>query len=217
MSENKKKRKRSAWYCSNWAARIPPTPSSHSSTICSAIRTSSIFSAPGSRAVPLARYIARKRATVVREHYDAIGGHSPIRLLTERQARALEAALAPHCNAKCFIAMRYWNPLSVGSRRASERLERSGLVLLPLYPQYSFRHHLQQPEGMEARLPPQRQRPAHHTVETFYDHPLYVQSVAEKIALALTHFDEPDRAHIVFSAHGLPLSLIERGDPYARR
>ena len=38
---------------------------------------------------PLARWIARKRAGVVREHYDAIGGHSPIRLLTERQARAL--------------------------------------------------------------------------------------------------------------------------------
>jgi len=35
--------------------------------------------------------------------------------------------------------------------------------------------------------------------------------------LTLTHFDQPDRAHIVFSAHGLPLSLIERGDPYARQ
>ena len=32
-----------------------------------------------------------------------------LRLLTERQARALEAALAPHYDAKCFIAMRYWN------------------------------------------------------------------------------------------------------------
>jgi ferrochelatase len=41
--------------------------------------------------------------------------------------------------------------------------------------------------------------------------------VAEKIALSLTHFDNPDGAHIVFSAHGLPLSLIERGDPYARQ
>src|ERR1700726_3367770 len=44
---------------------------------------------------PLARYIARRRAAVVREHYDAIGGRSPIRLLTERQARKLEPALTP--------------------------------------------------------------------------------------------------------------------------
>src|SRR5256885_13343603 len=42
---------------------------------------------------PLARYIARRRASVVREHYDAIGGRSPIRLLTERQAHRLEHAL----------------------------------------------------------------------------------------------------------------------------
>ncbi len=53
-------------------------------------------------------------------------------------------------------------------------------------------------------------------MEKFFDHPLYIQAVAEKIALTLTHFDDPDRAHIVFSAHGLPLSLIERGDPYAK-
>src|SRR5579863_1006377 len=51
---------------------------------------------------PLARYISRRRAQVVREHYDAIGGRSPIRLLTERQARGLEAALAPDIDARCF-------------------------------------------------------------------------------------------------------------------
>ena len=39
---------------------------------------------------PLARYIARNRTLAVRKNYDAIGGHSPIRALTERQARALE-------------------------------------------------------------------------------------------------------------------------------
>src|ERR1019366_1904429 len=52
---------------------------------------------------PLARYIARKRASAVRENYDAIGGHSPIRVLTERQARALQTALAPYYDAKCFV------------------------------------------------------------------------------------------------------------------
>jgi protoporphyrin/coproporphyrin ferrochelatase len=166
---------------------------------------------------PLARYIARKRTTVVREHYDAIGGHSPIRLLTERQARALEAALAPHCNAKCFIAMRYWNPLSVEAAAQVNAWNAPDLVLLPLYPQYSFATTSSSLKEWKRVFRPNGSAPRIHTVETFYDHPLYVQSVAEKIALALTHFDEPGRAHIVFSAHGLPLSLIERGDPYARQ
>src|ERR1700681_2119827 len=87
---------------------------------------------------PLARYIARKRAAVVREHYDAIGGHSPIRLLTERQAPALGVALAPHCHARCFIAMRYWNPLTAEAVAEVNASGPAELVLLPLYPQYSF-------------------------------------------------------------------------------
>ena len=166
---------------------------------------------------PLARYIARNRAGVVREHYDAIGGHSPIRLLTERQARALEAALAPQVDAKCFIAMRYWNPLSKEAAAALNAWNAQELVLLPLYPQYSFATTSSSLKEWNRVFQPNGNAPRTHAVETFYDHPLYVQSVAEKIALSLTHFDKPDGAHIVFSAHGLPLSLIERGDPYARQ
>jgi protoporphyrin/coproporphyrin ferrochelatase len=166
---------------------------------------------------PLARCIARNRASVVREHYDAIGGHSPIRLLTERQARALESALAPHCDAKCFIAMRYWHPLSAETAAQVNTWNAPDLVLLPMYPQYSFATTSSSLKEWKRVFHPNGNAPRAHTVESFFDHPLYVQSVAEKIALSLTHFDEPDRAHIVFSAHGLPLSLIERGDPYARQ
>lgn len=166
---------------------------------------------------PLARYIARKRAGVVREHYDDIGGQSPIRLLTERQARALEAALAPHVDAKCFIAMRYWNPLTAEAAAQVNAWGAPELVLLPMYPQKSFATTSSSLKEWQRVFHPNGNAPRAHTVETFYDHPLYVQAVAEKIALSLTHFDEPDRAHIVFSAHGLPLSLIERGDPYARQ
>ena len=166
---------------------------------------------------PLARYIARKRAGVVREHYDDIGGHSPIRLLTERQARALEAALAPHYDAKCFIAMRYWNPLTAEAAAQVNAWNAPELVLLPMYPQYSFATTSSSLKEWKRVFHANGNAPRTHTVETFFDHPLYVQAVAEKIALSLTHFDDPGGAHIVFSAHGLPLSLIERGDPYARQ
>ena len=165
---------------------------------------------------PLARYIARKRAGVVREHYDAIGGHSPIRLLTERQARALEAALAPYCDARCFIAMRYWNPLTAETVAAVKNSGAQELVLLPMYPQYSFATTSSSLKEWKRLYHPNGNAPRTQVIEKFFDHPLYIQSIVEKMNLSLTHFDEPDRAHIVFSAHGLPLSLIERGDPYAR-
>jgi len=165
---------------------------------------------------PLARWIARTRAEVVRHHYDDIGGHSPIRMLTERQARALEAALAPHCDAKCFVAMRYWHPLSAEAAAGVNAWNAPDLVLLPLYPQYSFATTSSSLKEWQRVFHPNGSAPRVHAVESFFDHPLYVQSVAEKIALSLTHFDDPAGAHILFSAHGLPLSLIERGDPYAK-
>ena len=166
---------------------------------------------------PLARWIARTRSAVVREHYDAIGGHSPIRLLTERQARALEKALAPRCNARCFVAMRYWNPLTAEAVKEVNSFGGQEIVLLPLYPQYSFATTSSSLKEWKRLFHPNGSAPRIHTVKELFDDPLYVQAVVEKISLSLTHFDDPDQAHIVFSAHGLPLSLIERGDPYARQ
>src|SRR2546427_643913 len=74
---------------------------------------------------PLAWWIAHRRAGIVREHYDAIGGQSPIRDLTERQARGLEQALAPDFDARCFIAMRYWHPLTQEAAAEPDRPRRS--------------------------------------------------------------------------------------------
>ena len=165
---------------------------------------------------PLARWIAHKRASVVGKHYDDIGGHSPIRMLTERQAEALQAALTPHLDAKCFVAMRYWNPLTAEAVAEVNKWNAPELVLLPLYPQYSFATSSSSLKEWKRLFHPNGNVPLTHTIESFYSHPVYIQSVVEKIVLALTHFKNPDRAHIVFSAHGLPLSLIERGDPYSK-
>ncbi len=166
---------------------------------------------------PLARYIAHRRAKAVRHHYDEIGGHSPIRLLTERQARALEAMLRPRVEPRVVIAMRYWHPLTAEAAAQLDAAPLDELVLLPLYPHYSFATTASSlKEWSRVYRPPKLPLPLHR-IESFYDHPLYIEAVAERIETALTHFDHPEKAHLVFSAHGLPLSLIERGDPYARQ
>jgi protoporphyrin/coproporphyrin ferrochelatase len=64
----------------------------------------------------IALLIAGRRAAVARAIYDKIGGSSPLLANTEAQARALEAALGP--GHRCFIAMRYWHPLSEFAARA---------------------------------------------------------------------------------------------------
>jgi ferrochelatase len=166
---------------------------------------------------PLARYISSRRAQVVREHYDAIGGRSPIRLLTERQARRLEAALAPDFDVRCWVAMRYWHPLTAAAVAGVRAEPLDALVLLPLYPHYSFATTLSSLKEWRRLYRPAAGAPKETIVEAFHTHPLYVEALVERIATSLTHFDEPSSVHLVFSAHGLPMSLIERGDPYQRQ
>ena len=85
----------------------------------------------------LARYISASRAKKVRHHYQEIGGGSPIRRLTERQAAALESVLRRDLDATVVVAMRYWHPLTADAIARLQAARVDEVVLLPLYPQYS--------------------------------------------------------------------------------
>lgn len=170
---------------------------------------------------PLARYIARRRASVVREHYEAIGGQSPIRLLTERQARKLAAALAPEFDVKCWVAMRYWHPLTEETVAQVRAATLDEVVLLPLYPQYSLATTASSLKEWRRLYSPASAAggaagPRETLIENFHLHPGYIDALTERITTALTHFDDREKVHLLFSAHGLPLSLIAKGDPYER-
>jgi ferrochelatase len=163
---------------------------------------------------PLAKFISRTRARKVQHHYATIGGGSPIRRNTEQQARALESELARQgVDARCFVAMRYWHPFT---REAIEQIERAGcesVVLLPLYPQYSSTttgSSLNEWRRLfQDRLPS-------HCITDFYRNTMYLDAVVEKVEEALRRFSRPDTPEIIFSAHGVPVSVIESGDPYQR-
>ena len=163
---------------------------------------------------PLAKLISTTRAKKVQHHYSAIGGASPIRRFTEQQARALQHKLTlDGIDARCFVAMRYWHPFT---REAVEQVRTAGcdeVVLLPLYPQYSS-------TTTGSSLNEWRRRfddaiPV-RSIETFHRHPLYLDAMVEKVDEALGRFSEPGCAEIVFSAHSVPVAVIEKGDPYQR-
>ena len=167
---------------------------------------------------PLARLISATRASKVRHRYAEIGGGSPIRRNTEAQARALEAELARSgVDARCVVAMRYWRPFT---REAVAELEGAGceqIVLLPLYPQYSSTTTGSSLNEWERRCRDVACNVSTHLVREFYRHQGYLDSVIEKIEDALARFPEPRAAELVFSAHGVPLAVIEKGDPYQRQ
>jgi protoporphyrin/coproporphyrin ferrochelatase len=163
----------------------------------------------------LAKLISTTRARKVEHHYATIGGGSPIRRFTERQARALEDALVSQgLDARCFVAMRYWHPFT---REAIQEIEAFGcdeLVLLPLYPQYSS---TTTGSSLNEWNRLYRGTATVHNVGPFYRHPTYLDAVAEKVDEALCRFPAPSSAEIVFSAHSVPMSVIGKGDPYQRQ
>lgn len=164
---------------------------------------------------PLAKLISTTRARKVQHHYSTIGGGSPIRRHTEQQARALEVELQGQgINARCFVAMRYWHPFTAEAIQQVRRAECDELVLLPLYPQYSS-------TTTGSSLNEWRRLfcddTAAHCVEKFYENELYLDSVIERVDEALSRFSALDRPEIVFSAHSIPLSVVEKGDPYQRQ
>jgi protoporphyrin/coproporphyrin ferrochelatase len=163
---------------------------------------------------PLAWLISSLRAKHVTEHYAVIGGGSPIRELTEGQALALADALEPYVEPHIVIAMRYWHPSTTEAIRRLSRSSFDELVLLPLYPQYSRATTLSSLKEWRRRW--RGSGPEPRVIERFYDHPLYLSALVERIEQSLAEFRRPGDVQLVFSAHGLPMSLIEAGDPYQR-
>ncbi len=164
----------------------------------------------------LAKFISTRRSKVVAQHYEQIGGGSPIRRLTEQQGAALEKALSPWVQAKTIVAMRYWHPLTSEAIAALNRETYDDLVLLPLYPHYSFattRSSLKEWNRQTRDGLPRKGR----LVENFYNHTLYVESLRSRIDEKLSELRKPEDVFLVFSAHGLPMKLVKAGDPYPQQ
>lgn len=169
---------------------------------------------------PLAWLISSSRAKRSQANYQQIGGGSPLRRITEEQAAALKQVLADRgTEANIYIGMRYWYPFT---EEAVAQIKRDGierLVVLPLYPHFSI-----STSGSSFRLlqqlwveDPSLQRIVYTVVASWYDRPGYNAAMADLIAQELDQLDQPDQAHIFFSAHGVPVSYVEEaGDPYQR-
>ncbi|MGL5034423.1 MAG: ferrochelatase [Microcystaceae cyanobacterium] len=167
---------------------------------------------------PLAWLISTLRAKKSQANYEQIGGGSPLLQITQAQGQALEQRLTEvGQTAKIYIGMRYWHPFTEEAIEEIKRDRIQHLVVLPLYPHFSIStsgSSFRVLEEMWQQQPILRQID-YTLVPSWYDHPGYLQAMADLIAQELTKFSHPDEAHLFFSAHGVPQSYVEEaGDPY---
>jgi ferrochelatase len=167
---------------------------------------------------PLAKLISSRRSIPVAGKYAEIGRRSPIGLLTERQRVRLVEAVSPYIDPVAVTAMRYWHPVTaeaVATLRKAAPLDE--IVLLPLYPHFSYATTLSSLKEWHRVYGKANGGPRVSTVGQFYNHPRYIRAVVQRIGSVLRQFPDSSRIHLVFSAHGLPMSLVERGDPYPKQ
>ncbi len=167
---------------------------------------------------PLAWLISTLRSGKSKAAYRTIGGGSPLRRITEHQARALQSTLRERgVEATTYVAMRYWHPFTESAVADIKADGIEEVVVLPLYPQFSistsgssFRElkRLRQSDPAFERLPLR-------CIRSWYDHPGYIAAMAGLIGGQIRAASDPALAHIFFSAHGVPKSYVEEaGDPY---
>lgn len=175
---------------------------------------------------PIAYVIAKRRAPKSSEAYESIGGGSPIVKYTSAQASQIENKLiGKGFNAKCYFAMRYWNPYTEEALKQMADDNINTLVIVPLYPQYSI-----STSGSSLKLlqelfykNPEIWGPdkvSHTVVPAWYYRPGYIKTMAKLILNEVTKYNDDEfkeGLHILFSAHGVPRSYIEAGDPYQRQ
>jgi ferrochelatase len=172
--------------------------------------------APLRRAIAGAIALARKGAS--RRLYASIGGGSPIRRLTERQAEGVERLLhdsgrdvtvraAMTCSPP-FVEDVVWELASAGTRR---------FLALPLYPQFSLTTTKGALDRSRAAVARFAEGALLSEIGSWPAHPLFVEAHAESIREEIAKFPDPrlEAVHLLYSAHSIPKKLVTReGDPY---
>ncbi len=162
----------------------------------------------------LAKLISSRRAPIAQQIYEHIGGKSPLLELTHEQADALEAECGDIGDVKAFICMRYWHPMSPEAVANVKEFAPDKIILLPLYPQFSttttgssIKDWLRQARKVGLTAP---------TVEVccYPRESGWISAQAKLVAETYAKSTGDKKPRVLFSAHGLPKKVIEKGDPY---
>ncbi|CAF1049307.1 unnamed protein product [Adineta ricciae] len=191
----------------------------------------------------LGPWIARRRTPSIQEQYGKIGGGSPIKMWTEKQGQGmvklldqLSPSTAPH---KYYIGFRYVKPLTEMALDEIEKDRPKRVIAFTQYPQYSCsttgsslnaiaryyatkekRLRLEKANKISYFDEPNDAQPVEDlkwsVIDRWQTHPGFIQAFVENIRDELKKFPAHVRNNVVilFSAHSLPMKVVNRGDPY---
>jgi len=135
---------------------------------------------------------------------------SPLMAYSLRQQSALQQKLGSA--VPVALAMRYGKP---SFKTVVDKLIQSGLerlIVLPLYPQNSATTTATTFYHLAHTLAATRHLPSIHFIDSYYQHPAYIEALADSVQAHWKNFTQQN--HLLMSFHGLPQVNVDRGDPY---
>tara|TARA_B100001971_G_C18238030_1_gene568743 strand:- start:796 stop:1794 length:999 start_codon:yes stop_codon:yes gene_type:complete len=162
-------------------------------------------------------FILPFRPAKLAHKYAAIWGDddAPIRAITAEQCQALKSQLALAKIGQTPLvsyAMTYGNPSidAVIQQLAAANVKRT--IVIPLFPQYAAATYAPVFDRVALALKKQANLPELRWVEQYHEHPDYISALCESLAGYKEEADK--RSLLVFSFHGIPMSQVNKGDPY---
>jgi ferrochelatase len=163
------------------------------------------------------RPVPPARVEEVVHHYQVIGGRSPFNELTMKQAAALRERLAVESpQIPVFVGMRNWAPYVEDTLRemaAAGITSAIGFILAPHRTEASWERYQQTVRDAQSALGPTA--PNIDYVQTWHDHPLFIEAVADRVNAAMASLNDRERAEVqlIFTAHSIPVAMAANS-PY---
>ncbi len=160
------------------------------------------------------RPIPRERYEEVVRHYETLGGGSPYNELTMRQANALRDRLAREgIEIPVALGMRNWEPYVIHATRELSRAGARrvlGFVLAAHRCEASWDRYLETVRAAQEQLG--SDAPEFVYPEPWHTHPKFIEAVAARTRDALARLAPGDaaRAHLLFTAHSIPVAMAEK-------
>jgi protoporphyrin/coproporphyrin ferrochelatase len=142
-------------------------------------------------------------------------GESPLMTITRDQTTAIAAAIAAKHGDAIMVdfCMRYGNPSTASKVSAMVAAGCEKILFFPLYPHYAGATSATANDQFFRALMQETRQPAARTVPEYFEHPAYIDALAQSVTRAYAALDhKPDV--LVTSYHGMPKRYLMQGDPY---
>lgn len=164
-------------------------------------------------------FILPFRPKRVAHAYEMVWGNdSPMREILFEQVAAVKQHLTakyPEFELNVIPAMTYGNPgISAALAQLAEQPQ-DHIVLFPLFPQYSATSTAPLYDAIAQWIPQQRNLPGLSIIRDYYQHPVFIQALAQSVRDYQAKHGVPDK--LLMSFHGIPQPYADKGDPYADR